>query len=488
MPLEWALLSRAWQGGDYYQMEPDWVAGCLPVPDQLLSWADLKRFLAQEIRAMRGVSTPYSNYGGNKVRVVVNKLSNINKLYNYIVDLESRLEEPLTETDDYLIAQVKRDYSTVLLRIPRLDYQVPARMAFLDWVSLTIGEEYYGDKLNLNQISNDLKNILGFGISGRLEKGLNGYTEAYDLGEPNWGHVALGGDSQHQTLLVGLTGQGCAAADWGWESRLQAWLEQVQQQGARARLTRVDLAFDDYQGRYLTPVQARKEAQKGSESAFFIKGRPPSIEIHGSWDSDEGRGKTCYIGSKTAPKRLKVYEKGKQLGDPTNPWVRIELTLRNKQNRTTRFELPLDILTQPGSYLAGAYSTRDRRGALGFLLDSADRKGHSSSRLQTMTQTAQVTLLSQINSARRAAGKLVNLLLALELPSMDIIDLLRKEGFPPRLKMPFNLKDIPELDHLSQPILIAGQVLDEVAQSLPSAERRAYLLRQLKALQRVKKS
>jgi hypothetical protein len=75
---------------------------------------------------------------------------------------------------------------------------------------------------------------------------------------------------------------------------------------------------------------------------------------------------------------------------------------------------------------------------------------------------------------------------ALELPDIDITSLLKREGFPSRLKMPFNLKDIPELAHLSQPVFIAGQVLDEVAQSLPSAERRAYLLHQLQALQHLK--
>ena len=49
-------------------------------------------------------------------------------------------------------------------------------------------------------------------------------------------------------------------------------------------------------------------------------------------------------------KMLRIYEKGKQLGDSESPWVRVEAELRNKSR-----VIPWDALTRPGSYLAGAY-------------------------------------------------------------------------------------------------------------------------------------
>ena len=481
MHFKWARLSRAWQGRDHYQPD-DWIKGCLPLPTPPLSWVQLRHWLAKEVTAMREATSSQQNHS-----LLINQIGHINNLYTYLVGLESLVSEPLSG-DDYLLAQVKQNHSITLVRIPRFDYQVPANMAFLDWGSLTIGEEYYGSHLELDylvsRVSNDLENLFGFGIRGSHQKGMEGYTLSYALGEAGWGNVALGGDSQRQTIFISLTGQGCAAADVGWEKRLQTWLEQIQEQGARAKLTRVDLTFDDYEGRYLTPVQAQREARKGSNSAFFLRGRPPSTESQGSWDDQDGKGKTYYIGSKQAQKRLKVYEKGKQLGDPTNPWVRIELTLRNRQSRTTRFELPLDILTSPGSYLAGAYSTNTKRGALGFLLGRADRAGLQAKRLQAVTTGSQLALEARLRYGRRAVGKLLNLLNQLGLTSQEIFDLLVSNGIPNHLKMPFNFHGIEETAHLHQPALVVGQVLDEVNESLPSASRRAELLRRLGALER----
>ena len=48
-------------------------------------------------------------------------------------------------------------------------------------------------------------------------------------------------------------------------------------------------------------------------------------------------------------KLMRIYEKGKQLGDATSPWVRWELELHNKSR-----VIPFDVLTAPGQYVAGA--------------------------------------------------------------------------------------------------------------------------------------
>ena len=64
-----------------------------------------------------------------------------------------------------------------------------------------------------------------------------------------------------------------------------------------------------------------------------------------------GDGKTLYIGSATSEKQLRVYEKGRELGDPTSPWVRYEAQFKD----SNRKELPLDMLRDPAGYLVGAY-------------------------------------------------------------------------------------------------------------------------------------
>lgn len=67
-------------------------------------------------------------------------------------------------------------------------------------------------------------------------------------------------------------------------------------------------------------------------------------------DFDTGDGKTFYVGQRKNDKLLRVYEKGKQLGDPNSPWVRWELELHN----AAYVIHPVTIL-YPGLYLAGAY-------------------------------------------------------------------------------------------------------------------------------------
>ena len=51
---------------------------------------------------------------------------------------------------------------------------------------------------------------------------------------------------------------------------------------------------------------------------------------------------------------MRVYEKGKQLGDTSSPWVRWELELHNRDRI-----IPWDVLLEPGKYLAAAYPCMD---------------------------------------------------------------------------------------------------------------------------------
>ena len=192
------------------------------------------------------------------------------------------------------------------------------------------------------------------------------------------------------------------------------------------RLTRVDIAFDDYEGNFFTPEQARAECNKKKHGIFFTQGRPPSWEMIGDWDSPTGK-KTLYVGSASSEKRLRVYTKGRALGDPDSPWIRSEWVLRH----SSQFVLPFDLLTRSSQYLAAAYRTPNKSGPFQFLSNSDDEL--ASSRLKLASHTVPISLDKQIRHARRAAGKLIYTLKQLGYSDSQIIEQLESQGTPPKL-------------------------------------------------------
>ena len=330
--------------------------------------------------------------------------------------------------DEFLLFHCQTNKKTAYFRMPRplindngVQFQ-PTTL--LDWTSFTYQLEspyhYSARERWIEQMNQQLIPLFGFGITCPQDKGFYGYTDSFMLGN-NWGVVATGGSSQEGTVLVSLNGQGCALAQTGWEAKLQRFL---QTQVTSPRLTRVDIAYDDYEGQFFTPETARAECQKQSQSAFYTQGRHPLWELAGNWDSPTGE-KTLYVGSRHSDKRLRIYTKGRQLGDPTSPWIRSELVLKH----SNRLHLPLEILTHSTAYLAAAYSTVNQAGPFQFLATAAS----PASRLQTMSQTVEITSNHQARHVRRAAGKFVNLLKTFGYSDSEIVEIIRSPGIPPKL-------------------------------------------------------
>jgi len=330
--------------------------------------------------------------------------------------------------DEFLLFHCKTSEKTAYFRMPRplintrgVQFQ---KATLLDWAAFTYQLEspyrYSARDRWIAQMNQQLIPVLGFGITSPQDKGFLGYTDSFMLGN-NWGIVATGGNSQLGTVLVSINGQGCAIAKNGWEARLQQWL---QTQVTSPRLTRVDIAYDDYEGQLFTPETARAECQQQSQGIFYTQGRHPSWQLVGEWDLPTGK-KTLYVGSPQSEKRLRIYTKGRELGDPFSPWIRSELVLKHSK----RFRLPLDILTHSTSYLAAAYSTETKAGPFQFLAAGAP----AASRLQTVAQTIQITLASQIRHGKRAVGKLVTTLKTLGYGDAEIVNLLSSTGTPPKL-------------------------------------------------------
>ncbi|MFD0727052.1 replication initiation factor domain-containing protein [Lysobacter brunescens] len=149
------------------------------------------------------------------------------------------------------------------------------------------------------------------------------------------------------TARLELTGDGCrlyeGAAGSGHAKR---WLElRAKLESSAGRITRVDVAADDLHGFHpITWAICRHQAGE-----FDNRGQTPKAQHIDDFGS--GDGSTFYIGSVTSEKRMRVYEKGKQLGDRESPWVRYEVQF----TASNRKELPLDLLRDPANYLLGAY-------------------------------------------------------------------------------------------------------------------------------------
>ncbi|CNP84242.1 phage replication initiation protein [Neisseria gonorrhoeae] len=166
-----------------------------------------------------------------------------------------------------------------------------------------------------------------------------------------YGRVHYGG--QQNTILFELTGTGCGVAKEGWESRLFVFLTNA----IRPKITRVDVAKDFFNGEY-SPNQAREDRNKGLFTCHHVK---PKGECLGSdWEEEDDEtkmtsGKTYGIGSRESSKYVRIYEKGKQLGDKTSTWTRFEIEFKAKD-----IVIPFEVLQTPGEYFGGAYPICER--------------------------------------------------------------------------------------------------------------------------------
>jgi DNA relaxase NicK len=180
--------------------------------------------------------------------------------------------------------------------------------------------------------------------------GMFGYRESYDLyfnGQQIG--VACSG-ARNGGCLISFTGKGCQLLDM---SKLQECMRSLPD----VKITRADVAFDDFKGRY-----GYAAAISAYEQGLFTnRGRAPKCAIHATGElvkqdkKKKGKivfsgGRTFEVGQRTSGKMLRVYEKGRQLGDSNSPWVRWEVEFRSSQR-----ELPLFILTDPDKYFAGSY-------------------------------------------------------------------------------------------------------------------------------------
>lgn len=277
------------------------------------------------------------------------------------------------------------------------------KAALIDWLNFTF--PFRLDTLSFIELDKQLHAAFGFASSGSRNKGHLGYSDSWDLGE-SYGIIATGGKTQGNTCLISLYGSGCAPVK-NWTAVYELLV------ALNAKITRVDLAHDDFEGIY--NITAGLEML--SLGQFTTNGRPPNALYMDDFDS--GKGKTLYIGNRDNGKLLRVYEKGKQLGDPLSPWVRWELELHNKDR-----VIPLDVLLRPGDYLAGGYP------CLSWISESQDR-------IKTTRKQLKISFEHLIKYCRQSYGKLLYVMHeGLGQDPLDIVQALSVAGIPSRLNLP----------------------------------------------------
>lgn len=242
-------------------------------------------------------------------------------------------------------------------------------------------------------------------------RGLFGFRYSARIGD-GVAVIAWGGESQRGRVFFSLMGQGCSMVnDW---AALQAWLE-----AHRASIKRADVAYDDYEGKLVSIAWAVDQYRS---EGFNAGGRKPRSECFGDWldGEDSTKGRTIGIGSRASGKYARCYEKGKQLGDATSPWTRIEVEWRAQDRH-----IPYDVLTRPGQYLAGAYPCLT-------VLDEVQ------STIKTVSKAAQIAYDRAVENASVSCGKVVNLMLAVAGGDYaEVVNQLVRPGIPKRIE-PFS--------------------------------------------------
>ena len=142
----------------------------------------------------------------------------------------------------------------ILLVSAPAEYEI----AFIDWISFSLkrytfsdhyiglSDEFINDSC-IEAMGEKLEQIFGFKVGKKRKNGKNFYEQCYEIinhDDVAVGDLCIGG--QNNTMLVMLSGQGCLMGDYGWQEKLYHFLNKAQ----GAKITRLDLAHDDYDGTY----------------------------------------------------------------------------------------------------------------------------------------------------------------------------------------------------------------------------------------------
>ena len=288
--------------------------------------------------------------------------------------------------------------------------QTKNQVAKIDWLNAT----FDAPAITVHELLSSVDELLNRPISAEQDGGLFGFTDRYrikvrlnDGAKVEIGSIALGGESQKGRWLLQLNGKGCGLVN-DWPS-LQELLE-----GLGATISRVDLAVDFLQGEYSVDDCMTLY----HEGAFINRGRNPDLDTQGAWHEEGKKGRTMYVGKLKNGKTLCVYEKGRQLNMPESNWTRYEVRLGNRDR-----VIPLDVLTNPDKYFAGAYP------ALTHMLEAAAEE------IPTLKAEVKGSLAHGLYHLQRCYGKYMHQ--AIEITgctAADLVEEVRVIGLPKKVE------------------------------------------------------
>lgn len=283
--------------------------------------------------------------------------------------------------------------------------------------------------------------------------GMFGYSHSANLlCDGQSAGLAAWGAANHG-CLISFSGQGCAALD-------MAALHKVLCKLPGFKLTRVDVALDDFSGSAFDVDMARDWALDGK----FTKRRPPSYcyiesgnlssdvvrSLNRKYGFDASKGKTFYVGSRKSGLMARFYEKGKQSESIDKPnWQRAEVELRNIDR-----VIPLDVLINPDPIFAGSYPCMADLLEAVIPVSVKTNKGAIWSEFsQAFLEKIKATRSSVVKNASIQCGRVLNYLSNVEQISADeIISMmtghLKESDIPVRLSVPvpqavYNLTPAP---------------------------------------------
>lgn len=240
------------------------------------------------------------------------------------------------------------------------------------------------------------------------EKGFEGWAKSAQIilvdgcGKHQIGLVAWsGGTSQRGRSYFCLTGRGTGLLTSNGFGYLTRFLTDSQ-----GRITRIDVTLDDVEG-LNTLGSVRNRYYRGQ---FQRGGRPPK---KGEYKNNDASGNTFLIGSRAGGKLLRVYEKGKQLGDKSSPWLRFEVEFRARSDRP----IPLEILSNPARYFIGSHKA--------FELMFGGRE-ISPARLKSVASTTSIEVETMLKNLSNTAGAHVGLLLSMGVCGIKLLNRLAR--------------------------------------------------------------
>ena len=284
------------------------------------------------------------------------------------------------------------------------------------------------------EVSRVLSDIFGSDFSNitYTGKGIHFYKYGFTIGsnDAKLGTIGVGG--QNNTVLVMVTGTGCQYADNYWEHNLYNFLKYV---AIKPKLTRIDLAHDDFEGSYSSPEIAD---EADSQGMFALTNRMPTVQHLGDWKRPTGGGRTLQIGKRENGKLYRGYEKGKKFGDAESLWFRSEIEFG-----TSGRILPFEMLISPTEYFAGAYPY-----CLELIEHANGKIFDTVSRIPCTKKESEISLDKSIAIWKRQAGRYIAAYRELfvkkdsngnivsdDTKILDLLETDKKDFYPKRLKV-----------------------------------------------------